>query len=62
MIDWTLHLIFRRAIVKMDVARSEGVSRAHHEAGEIIFRQGELARNFYIILTGQIQVFRQENQ
>ena len=61
-IDWTLQLIFRRDIVKMDVASSEGVSRAHHEAGEIIFRQGELARNFYIILTGQVQVFRQENQ
>jgi NADH dehydrogenase len=60
-LDWTLELFFQRDIVQVDVIRTEGISRAHYEAGEIIYRQGELARNFYIILSGQVEVFRQEN-
>ena len=58
MIDWTLALVFRRDIVRMDVTRSEGISRAHYEAQEIIFHEEDLARNFFIILSGTVQVFR----
>jgi CRP-like cAMP-binding protein len=58
--DWTLELFFRRDIVRIDIARSTGISRAHFEEGEIIFREGELARNFYTILDGTVQVVRQE--
>ena len=60
-IDWNLALVFRRDIVQQDISRSQGVSRSHFEAGQIIFRQGELARNFSIILSGQVQVFRQQD-
>ena len=60
-LDWTLELFFRWDIVQLDVIRTEGITRAHYEAGEVIFRQGELARNFYIILNGEVQVFRQQN-
>ncbi len=61
MIDWTLELIFRRDIVKMDVTPSQGINRVHYEEGEIIYRQGGLARNFYIIIDGEVGVYRQEN-
>ena len=61
LIDWTLDLVFRRGIVQMDVVSSEGISRAHYEAGNVIFRQGELARRFFIILGGEVQVFRQQD-
>ena len=61
LIDWNLALIFRRDIVQQDITRSERTSRAHYEAGQIIFREGELARRFYIILTGKAQVFRQQD-
>ncbi len=60
-IDWTLELIFRRDIVKMDVTPSQGINRVHYEEGEIIYRQGGLARNFYIIIAGEVGVYRQEN-
>jgi NADH dehydrogenase len=60
-LDWTLELFFRRDIVQLDVIRTEGITRAYYQAGEIIFQQGELARNFYIILNGEVQVFRQQN-
>ena len=59
--DWTLELVFRRDIVQMDVARSEGTSRAHYQAGEVIFREGNRARNFYTILSGQVEVVRDED-
>ena len=59
--DWTLELFFHRDIVRIDIARSQGLSRAHFEAGQLIYREGDLARNFYTILTGQVQVVRQEN-
>lgn len=60
-LDWTLELFFRRDIVQLDVIRTEGISRAHYETGAVIFQEGELARNFYIILSGEVQVFRQQN-
>ena len=59
-IDWTLALLFRRDIVQIDVAGSEAVSRAHYQAGEVIFQKGELARNFYIILSGEVEVFQDD--
>ena len=56
--DWTLELVFRRDIVQMDIARSEGIRGAHHEAGASTYCEGELARNFYTILTGEVQIYR----
>ena len=58
--DWTLELAFRRDIVQMDTIRSQGISRAHYEPGELIYREGDLARNFYTILGGRVEVVRQE--
>ena len=60
-LDWTLELFFQRDIVQVDVIRTEGISRAHYQEGESIYCQGELARNFYIILSGEVEVFREEN-
>ncbi|MCZ6615410.1 MAG: NAD(P)/FAD-dependent oxidoreductase, partial [Chloroflexi bacterium] len=35
--DWTLELFFHRDIVQMDIARSQGISRAHYEPGQFIY-------------------------
>ena len=59
--DWTLELFFHRDIVQMDISRSQGISKAHYEPEDFIYRQGELARNFYTILKGQVQVVRHDN-
>ena len=58
-IDWTLELAFRRDIVQMDTSRSQRVSRAHYEPNELIYGEDDLARNFYIILVGQVAVVEQ---
>ncbi len=57
--DWNLALVFRRDIVQQDFGRSGGATRAHYEVGQVIIRQDELARHFYIILTGKVQVYSQ---
>jgi NADH dehydrogenase len=59
--DWTLSLLFRRDIVRIDINKSDSVFRAHYEPGQIVYRQGDLARSFYIILSGDVQVYRQHN-
>ena len=59
--DWTLGLLFRRDIRKLDVATNEGVTRAHYQPSEVIFREGGAARNFYIVLDGKVQIFRQQD-
>ena len=59
LIDWNLELLFRRDIVHLDITRSEQTTRSHFEPGQIVFNQGELARGFFIILDGQVQVVRQ---
>ena len=61
LIDWNLELVFRRDIVHLDINRSERVSPSHFTPGQIIFNQGDLARGFFIILDGQVQVLRQRD-
>ena len=61
LLDWNLSLLFPRDIVQQGTTRSEALSRVHYEAGQVIFHQGELARSFYIILEGRVQVFRQQD-
>lgn len=61
LLDWNLGLIFRRDIVQQDISRNQGVSRAHYEPGQIIFHEGELARNFSVMLKRQVQVFHEKD-
>ena len=58
-LDWTLQLLFRRDIVQIDISQSDRLGRGHYETGQTIFRQGELARNFYIIVSGQVEVYHE---
>ena len=59
LIDWNLELLFRRDIVHLDITRSQQTTRAHYVPGQIVFNQGDLARGFFIILDGQVQVVRE---
>jgi NADH dehydrogenase len=59
--DWSLELIFRRGIVQMDVTSSEAISRGHYEPGDVVFRQGEIAGSFYVIVGGSVQIYREED-
>ena len=58
-IDWILELLFRRDIVHLDTTRSQQTTRSHYEPGQIVCDQGDLARGFFIILEGQVEVVRE---
>ena len=59
--DWTLDLIFPPDIVKVDIERPRGTSRRNYEAGEYIYRKGDIAYEFYVVLTGEVEVLREED-
>ena len=42
--------------------RNQGITRSHYLPGDAIFRQGEIARNFFIIVNGEVQIFREEGE
>ena len=59
--DWTLDLIFPPDIVKVDIDRPHGTSRRHYEVGDYIYRKGDLAYEFYVVLAGEVEVLREDD-
>ena len=59
--DWTLDLVFPSDIVKVDISRQSGTTRSRYEAGEFIYRQGDIAHEFYIILSGEVEILRPQD-
>ncbi|QEG43069.1 FAD-dependent oxidoreductase [Roseimaritima ulvae] len=55
-IAWFLDLIMPPDTVELKIHPAGGVAQAHFEAGEIIFRQGDLGDALYIILNGEVDV------
>lgn len=55
-IAWFLDLIMPPDTVELKIHDSGGVAQAHFEAGEIVFRQGDLGDALYIILNGEVDV------
>lgn len=58
-LDWTLDLVLQRELAQINLARTRTVGREHHEAGEVIFRQGDSGGHFYLIASGQVEVVRE---
>lgn len=56
--DWFLDLILPPDIVQIKVERTPGIGRAHFEAGEIIFREGDRGDRLYVIVDGQVEVVK----
>jgi NADH dehydrogenase len=59
-IDWTLDLFSHRDLAQLNVQRTERISLAHYEPGQVIIRQGEPADAFYVITEGEVQVIREQ--
>ncbi len=59
--DWTLDLIFPPDIVKVDIDRPHGTSRRHFEAGDYIFRKGDISSEFYVVVDGEVEVLREDD-
>jgi CRP-like cAMP-binding protein len=55
-LDWTLDLLFPRDITQLAVLRHEHLHVHHYEAGEAIVRQGQIGRELFVILSGEVEV------
>ena len=59
-VDWTLELLFPHDITMINVKQTEQLKRVHFRQGEVIVRQGEVADNFYLIESGEVEIVREE--
>jgi len=55
-LDWTLDLFFPRDITQLQVFHHEHLHVHHYEPGEAIVREGQVGREFYLIVKGEVQV------
>src|SRR5947209_4411024 len=58
-LDWSLDLIVPRELSYVNLARTQVVNQAHYEAGDFIFHQGDVRDQFYVIVSGEVEVFRE---
>lgn len=55
-LDWTLDLFFPRDITQLQVFKQRSLVVHHYEAGETIIRRGQVGREVYFMLRGQVEV------
>ena len=53
--DWTLELIFPRDLSYLDLQKTYKTRRIHLEPGDVLFRQGESGKAFYVIEEGTME-------
>jgi len=56
MIDWSLDLFFPRDITQLQVFRTDRLRVDHYEPGESIVQKGELGRELFMIVKGEVDV------
>jgi len=56
--DWAWLLWFPRDLSYIRTEVTDRVTHAHYEAGDYVFRQGEVAANFYVIEKGEVEICR----
>ena len=56
--SWTLDLFLPPELVNLRLGGSRGITREHFEAGQDIFKQGDVGDRLYIILSGEAEVLR----
>jgi NADH:ubiquinone reductase (H+-translocating) len=58
-LDWTLDLLFPRDITQLQVSSHQHLHVHHYEPGEAIVRQGQVGRELFLILKGEVEVSSQ---
>jgi NADH dehydrogenase len=59
--DWLLHMLFPPELAQTKVALEYGIKNQHFEGGDIVFRQGDLGDNVYVIQEGECEVLREKD-
>ncbi len=59
--DWFFDLFIPRDLAQLSLARTQSLTRAHYEPGEVIVRQGDPGEHFYLIVNGTVEVVRERS-
>ncbi len=57
-IDWTLDLLFPRDITQMQILRKDKLKVQHYEPRELIVEEGQVGRELYMIMAGEVEVVK----
>src|SRR4029078_13726909 len=58
---WTLDLVLPPDIVELRFGDTRGMSQAHYEPGEDVFREGDVGDRLYFVVKGQAEVLKQRS-
>ncbi len=56
--DWAWLVLFPRDLSYIKTEVTDRVTHAHYETGDYIFRQGDIAANFFVIEQGEVEICR----
>lgn len=60
-IEWGFDLIFPRTLAHLRADQTRRIGRAFYGAGDFIFKQGDVATDFYVIEHGEVEVLKDED-
>lgn len=55
-LDWTLDLFFPRDITQLQVFRADRLRVNHYEAGELVIEKGQIGRELFLMIGGEVEV------
>ncbi len=58
-LDWALDVLFPRELSYLNLARTQVVNQAHYEPNDFIIHQGDVGDQFYVIVSGEVEVNRE---
>jgi NADH dehydrogenase len=56
--DWAWLLLYPRDLAHVKMQRTDRITHAHYQAGDVIIEKGDPATNFYVIEKGEVEVVR----
>ena len=59
--DWAWDLVFPRDLAHPRTDTTERVSSAHYQPGNYVFREGDPALNFYVLIRGEVEVLQESD-
>lgn len=59
--DWFVHLLFPADLAQTRMEQESEIKNQHFEPGDVIFHQGDLGDNVYVIEKGECDVIKENN-